>query len=160
MPHQWSRRGNSMCQSSNYHHSHTQGCLQKGQCMQMLGEVFWSLTNSNHMLSNLEEWELKCGVFATVVAMVVQGMSLYNMVLIDMNLGKWPIYATYITHPITTYTFAVHNTAQCIQEGTHKCWCWRCMSHHSHRSRLDWRGRRTVLEVITTMNQLLQEVVH
>ena len=54
---------------------------------QHIGEVFWSLINSNHMPSNKER-EPRCRVFATVAAMVVQGMSLYNMVLIDMNLGK------------------------------------------------------------------------
>ena len=75
-----------MCLRSIYHHSHTRGCLQKEE-IQRLDEVFWALSNSNHMPSNKER-EPRCGVLATVAAMVVQGMSLYNMVLIDMNLGK------------------------------------------------------------------------
>ena len=45
----------------------------------------------------------------------------------------------------TAYTIAVHSTAQCIQEDTHRCWCCRCKSHHSDRSSLDWRGRRRML---------------
>ena len=42
----------------------------------------------------------------------------------------------------TAYTTPLHSTAQCIQEGTHRCCCCRCKSHHSDRGRLDWRGRR------------------
>ena len=41
----------------------------------------------------------------------------------------------------TAYTTPLHSTAQCIQEGTHRCCCCRCKSHHSDRGRLYWRGR-------------------
>ena len=47
---------------------------------------------------------------------------------------------------LVTYTKVVHKTAQCIQEGTHRCCCWQCMSHRSYRGRLEWRGKGTVLE--------------
>ena len=47
-----------------------------------------------------------------------------------------------IMHSISAYTMAVHSTAQCIQEDTHRCCCWWYMSHHSDRGRLGWRGRR------------------
>ena len=49
---------------------------------------------------------------------------------------------------VVAYTVALHRTARCIQEDTHRCCCcWQCMSHRLHRGRLERRGRGTVLEV-------------
>ena len=48
---------------------------------------------------------------------------------------------------ILAYRMAVHSTAQCIQEDTHRCCCcWQCTSHRSHMGRLKWRVRGRVFE--------------
>ena len=52
-----------------------------------------------------------------------------------------------ITHPTMTYTLAVHSTTHYIQVDTYRCCCRSRMSHHSHRDRLEWRGRTAVMGV-------------